>query len=82
MGRRVFFELTKKFRVLARGLWRVIAKEVAILTSSGPANGVKLMMAQNCAGCPSFTHRAGNTQNFELLRTAVDEIADEDHFPF
>jgi len=45
MSDRIFLELAEKFRVLARILRRMTAKEVAILISSSPANGVKLMIA-------------------------------------
>jgi len=40
------------------------------------------VISQDRAGRSRRAHRAGNPQNFSLLRAAVNEVADKDHFSF
>jgi hypothetical protein len=60
----------------------MISKESSVFTLSGPANRVEFVVPQDRASRTGFAHRAGNPQNFSLFRTAVNKVADKDHFSF
>src|SRR5207248_8303938 len=56
-------------------------QKISVLVLSGPPDRVEFMISHYRAGHTGFAHRAGNSQNLPLVRTAIYEITDEDHFP-
>src|SRR5260221_8540418 len=79
---RIFFELVKKFCVLARIFFRMVPQETSVSVLCCPADGVEFVISHYRSCCARFTHGARNSQNLPLPRSAIYKIANEDHLLF
>ena len=72
--------MTKKLCVLARIFLRMLAQKPPIFVLCCPTDRVEFVISHYRACCAGFAHGAGNSQDLPLLRTAIYEITNKDHF--
>src|SRR5215510_311693 len=75
-------KLCEKDSVLSLMRFGVLSQIISAAIRRNPPDRVELMVSEHGARRPPVAHRTDDTQHFTLIRTAIDEIADEQHCSF